>query len=151
MKNWVKIFMIFNTLLLLFQHNVHATDKKTPIEDEQKEVFINPIFYQNLNNENFFYVLSPDSKYFESATATNSVKCQLLENKKYHIKLICDDCIDATCLQKQKRSHDFFLSENIQEDKLYYIKHEVTDNIGNSILRENLTTDGYLARRPDLF
>ena len=150
MKIWVKIFVILGLLPMFFKYDVNATDDDISLKNAPKDRFINPIFYQNLSNDDHFYVLTPDSKFFESAEVTNSVKCSLLTNEENHISLICNDCTDGICSKKAQYIHDFILSEDKQKDGLYYIKHRVTDKYGNSILQETITTDGYLARRPDL-
>ena len=149
MKIWVKIFATF---IILFVSICDAKAKEEMSDNGQdKIVFINPIFYQNLSSKNYFYVLTPDSKFFESAEVTNSVKCSLLTNEENHISLICNDCTDGICSKKAQYIHDFTLSKNEQNDGVYNVKHEVTDKNGNFVFREDLITDGFLLqRRPDL-
>jgi len=151
MKVLVKIFVILGFLPMFFKYDVNATDDDISLKNAPKDRFINPIFYQNLSNDDHFYVLTPDSKFFESAEVTNSVKCSLLTNEENHISLICNDCTDGICSKKAQYIHDFTLSKNEQNDGLYNVKHEVTDKNGNFVFREDLITDGFLLqRRPDL-
>ena len=85
MKKTVLIFTLFLTI------NSIAADN-TPNFQEQH--FVNPIFYQQLSSldKKSFYVLTPNSKYYESSkTHINpTVHCSLVENGEYCIKICCD-------------------------------------------------------------
>lgn len=114
--------------------------------------FLHPIFYQQLSdiNNNFFYVIKPNSIYYEDSTTdyTKSIQCVLLENKEYYIKLVCDGCHDKDCSSPSKKQHLFSLSKNKTADNNYIISHKIMDEINNVILEETLVNDGLITIPP---